>query len=103
MQFEITFDDPETLTKPLRLSLAVNYAADTDMLENVCNETNRDKVHMVGTANRVPLSSAVLAKYSGRYGFREGSRGLPRRLLKFSGGSVTFYATFSTDTAMPSC
>jgi hypothetical protein len=28
---------------------------------------------------------------------------LPLSLLKFSGGSVTFYATFSTDTAMPSC
>jgi hypothetical protein len=29
--------------------------------------------------------------------------GLPLPLLKFSGGSVTFYATFSTDTAIPSC
>ena len=28
--------------------------------------------------------------------------GLPLSLLKFSGGSVTFYATFSTDTATPS-
>lgn len=75
MQYQITFDDPETLTKPLTLSLAVNYRADTDMLENVCNENNRDKVHMVGTASTgVPLSSAVLAKYTGRYGFREGSR-----------------------------
>ena len=75
MQFQITYDDPETLTKPLSFSLAVNYAADTDMLENVCNETNRDKVHMVGTANTgVQLSSAVLAKYAGRYEFREGSR-----------------------------
>ena len=75
MQFQITFDDPETLTKPLSFALAVNYAADTDMLENVCNEGNRDKVHMVGTANtRVQLSSAVLAKYAGRYGFRAGSR-----------------------------
>src|SRR5207245_10385102 len=49
MQFQITFDDPETLTKPLSLSLAMNYAADTDMLENVCNECNIDKVHMLGT------------------------------------------------------
>jgi hypothetical protein len=29
--------------------------------------------------------------------------GLSRPLLKFSGDSVTFYATFSPDTAMPSC
>ena len=75
MQFQITYDDPETLTKPLSFSLAVNYAADTDMLENVCNESDRNKVHMVATANTgVQLSSAVLAKYAGRYEFREGSR-----------------------------
>ena len=75
MQYQITFDDPETLTKPLSLSLAVNYRADTDMLENVCNENNRDRVHMVGTASKgVQISSAVLAKYAGRYEFREGSR-----------------------------
>jgi len=32
-----------------------------------------------------------------------GGMGLPRPLLKFSGGLVTFYATFFTDAAMPSC
>jgi hypothetical protein len=75
MQYQITYDDPETLTKPLSLSLAVNYRADTDMLENVCNENNRDRVHMVGTANKgMQLSSDILAKYAGRYEFREGSR-----------------------------
>lgn len=75
MQYQITYDDPETFTKPLSISLAVNYAADTDMLENVCNETNRDKLHMVSTANKgVQLSSGVLAKYVGKYDFREGSR-----------------------------
>jgi hypothetical protein len=75
MQFQITYDDPEMLTRPLSLSLAVNYVADTDMLENVCNESEPKKVHMVSTANTgVQLSSAVLAKYAGRYEFREGSR-----------------------------
>ena len=65
MQFQITYSDPETLTKPLSISLAVNYAADTDMLENVCNESDRKVVHMVGTANKgVQLSPAVLAKYA---------------------------------------
>jgi hypothetical protein len=62
------------LTKPLKISLAVNYAADTDMLENVCSETDR-KVHQVGSANDgVPLSPAVLSRYIGTYEFREGSR-----------------------------
>ena len=75
MQFQITFDDPETLTRPLTLSLALNYVADTDMLENVCNEGNRDRIHMVGTQkNGVRLAAAVLAKYVGRYEYRDGSR-----------------------------
>jgi hypothetical protein len=75
MQYQITFDDPETLTKPLTFSLAVNYRADTDMLENVCNENNRDTLHLVATASAgVSLSSTVLAKYTGKYAFRDGSR-----------------------------
>ena len=75
MQFQITYDDPDTLTKPLSFSLAVNYAADTDMLEGVCNESNPTKVHMVSTLNKVVhLSPAVLAKYAGRYEFRAGSQ-----------------------------
>src|SRR5438874_1081683 len=75
MQYQITFDDPETLTRPLTLSLAVNYRPDTDMLENVCNENNRDKVHMVGTASKsIQLNGAILAKYIGKYEFRQGSR-----------------------------
>ena len=75
MQYQITFDDPETLVEPLTFSLAVSYTADTDMLENVCNENNRDILHMVGTARAgVQVGSGVLARYIGRYAFRDGSR-----------------------------
>ena len=75
MQFQITYEDPETLTKPLSLPVAMNYAPDTDMLENVCNEGNIDRNHLVGTEKPgVQLSAAVLAKYVGKYEFREGSR-----------------------------
>ncbi len=75
MQFQLTYDDPETLTKPLSLSLVMNYAADTDMLENVCNEGNIDRIHLVGNGTAgVELSTAALARYVGKYEFREGSR-----------------------------
>jgi hypothetical protein len=75
MQYQVTFDDPETLTKPLSFSLAVNYRADTDMIENVCSENNRSTAHMVGTANSgVQVSPVMLAKYVGRYAFRGGSQ-----------------------------
>jgi hypothetical protein len=72
MQFQMTYDDPKTLTRPLTISLAVSYAPDTEMLETVC-ENERDAVHLVGKANAgVEISSAALAKYAGTYEFREG-------------------------------
>ena len=75
MQFQITYEDLEMLTRPLSISIMMNYAPDTDMLENVCNESNVDKVHMVGSEEAgIPLSPDVLAKYVGRYEFREGSK-----------------------------
>src|ERR1041384_3431757 len=42
IRYQITFDDSETLTKPITRVITLIYSADTDMLENVCNENNRD-------------------------------------------------------------
>jgi hypothetical protein len=83
MQYQITYNDPETLTKPLTLSVAMNYRADTDMLENVCNENNNpDRVHLVGTEPKpVELTQAVLARYVGTYEYRDGSQ----NVLSFMG------------------
>jgi hypothetical protein len=73
MQVQVTYDDPETLTRPLTISVGVNYAADTDMLEYVCNEDERDTQHLVGTAKAVAHPSpAVLDRYVGEYEFRDG-------------------------------
>jgi hypothetical protein len=72
MRFQITYDDPKALTKPVSISLAVNYAPDTDMLETIC-ENERDASHLVGKANAgVKVDPAVLAKYVGTYQLREG-------------------------------
>jgi hypothetical protein len=75
IQLQITFDDPETLAKPLTISLPMNYLADTDTLENICNENERDRAHFVGHfpgESKVKLSAAALAKYAGEYGPRQG-------------------------------
>jgi len=46
------------------------------MLENECNENNRDEGHLGGQETaRVKLSPAVLARYAGTYEFREGGAG----------------------------
>jgi hypothetical protein len=72
IQRQITFDDPQTLTKPLTFSLALNYAPDTEMLETICED--RDSPHLVGKADPgLELSSATLGRYLGTYEFREGS------------------------------
>jgi hypothetical protein len=49
-------------------------------------------IHKVAPMEGLPLATPAAI-----------TQGLPLPLLKFSGGSVTFYATFSTDTAIPSC
>ena len=73
MQVEVTYDDPEVLTRPLTMSVAVHYAADTDMLEYVCNEDEQDTKHLVGTAKAAAHPSpALLDRYSGDYQFRDG-------------------------------
>ncbi len=61
MQVQVTYDDPETMTRPLTMSVAVNYAADADMLEYVCNEDERDTEHLVGTAKAVAHPSPAAA------------------------------------------
>lgn len=79
IQYQITFDDPETMTRPLTLQRVRNYLADTDMLESVC-ENERDASHMVGKATKgIKLNQSVLAKYAGTYDLREGERGVPRQ------------------------
>lgn len=73
MRFQVTYDDPKTLIKPLTISLAVNYAPDTDMLESIC-DNEQDQAHLVaGAEARVKLSPDVLARYVGTYEFRVGT------------------------------
>jgi hypothetical protein len=69
IQFQITFDDPDTLAKPLTISLPMNYLADTEPLEFVCNENERDRAHLVAgeLKPKIQLGGPALAKYAGTY------------------------------------
>jgi hypothetical protein len=69
MQFEIIFDDPVNLTKPLTISLQMNYMPDASMMESVCNENEKDRTHFVASElkPRIQLSATDLAKYEGVY------------------------------------
>jgi hypothetical protein len=78
MDLQVTFDDPETMTRPLSIRAVINYMPDTEMLEGVC-ENERDAPHLAGqTANRgVVVSAAILAQYAGTYELRDKAPGMP--------------------------
>jgi hypothetical protein len=74
MQVEITYTDPGTFAAPLRHVVNLEYAADDEMLELVCNEASEGGVkHWVGDkvadAHRtaVQVAPAILERYVGRY------------------------------------
>jgi hypothetical protein len=65
MDFEITIDDPKVFTRPFTIRTERLLAADTDLLEDVC-ENERDQRRMTGDT-KVRLSPQLLASYAGTY------------------------------------
>ena len=82
MQLEITFNDPKAYTKPWTIAVGANFVADTELLEFVCNENEKDRGRLVGNVQdekktEVRVSAETLSKYVGTY--RLGTaRGLSR-------------------------
>ena len=75
MRFEITYDDPKVLVRPLTRAIDVTYAADTEMLEYICNEDERDSAHYQGkTGEVVKVRPEILSKYAGLYEAQNGDR-----------------------------
>jgi hypothetical protein len=73
LDVEVTLSDSEAYARPWTVKVAARFAADTEMLEWVCNEgASRSLVHWVGTAsderkNEVKVAPEVLARYVGTY------------------------------------
>jgi hypothetical protein len=72
MQLEMTFNDPMTYRKPWTIAVDVELIPDTELLENVCNENEKDRGHLVGTIadekeGEVTVSEAILSNYAGTY------------------------------------
>lgn len=77
MEIEETFTDPETFSRPLKVRVTATLVPDTDLLEYVCTENERDRHRLVGTVSAniktltfVTVSPDVLAQYVGSYDFR---------------------------------
>jgi hypothetical protein len=72
LDVEVTFSDPGAYAKPWTVAVRAELAADTEMIEWVCNEGNRGLEHWVGKASderkgEVQVAPEILAKYVGTY------------------------------------
>ena len=48
MDIAVTIDDPKAYTKPWTVNMAWRLIPDTDLIESICEENNRDPAHMIG-------------------------------------------------------
>jgi hypothetical protein len=46
LDIEITFDDPVMYTRPFSIKVTQLLQADTDILESICNENEKDRAHL---------------------------------------------------------
>ena len=74
MDVEVTFEDPKAYAKPIRIPVEATLKPDTEMIEYVCNENERSRARLVGTADddrkqKVDVAPELLARYAGRFEF----------------------------------
>jgi hypothetical protein len=48
MRYQVTIDDPKAYTKPWSSSYTIPWSPQTELLEYICQENNKDLPHMVG-------------------------------------------------------
>lgn len=77
MEIQETFTDPEYYNRPINVKVTGTLVPDTDLLEYVCAENEKDRPKLIGTASEVKkqftpvkVAPAILAQYAGTYDFR---------------------------------
>jgi len=70
MEYEITIDDPKVFTRAFSVKTERLLAADTDLLEDVC-DNERDRDELIG-ATGFSVRPDVLAPYAGTYRLERG-------------------------------
>jgi hypothetical protein len=70
LEVQKTLADPKAFAEPWNVPLKFELNADTEDLEYVCNENERDRAHLIGKASdtkAVQVAPGVLSKYVGSY------------------------------------
>ena len=87
LDVEVRFDDPKIATRAFSVPVHAEIVTDTEMLEYVCSENQKDVGHLVGKASddnklAVKVASAILSQYVGAYTFRAPDD--PNQVMKFN-------------------
>jgi len=72
LDIDVTLSDPTVYAKPWTVSVRAELAADTELIEWVCNEKGSGVEHYIGKASdeqksAVKVSQEILSKYVGTY------------------------------------
>jgi len=98
MDIEVTLTDPAVYAHPVTTKLNAVLAADTDLLEDVCNEDTSRRIHYIGKASddkkiAAKIAPEVLAKYAGTYEEKDFWGNMPHpRIIEITASGDTLYA-----------
>ena len=70
IEVQMTVDDPKTFTRPWTTTTELTLQPDTEMLEYVCNENEKDRQHFVQTLETnagIASDPATLTRFVGTY------------------------------------
>ena len=72
LELDVTLSDPAVYARPWTVSVRAELAADTELIEWVCNEKGSEVQHWIGKASderksEVKVAPEILAKYVGTY------------------------------------
>jgi hypothetical protein len=90
MEIRMTFDDPQAYARPWTVTIRPELMVDTEMLEFVCAENEKDRRHMDAKGPEIseaPLPPATLARYVGFYDLDDNGKMHPVEIT-VSGGSL---------------
>ena len=87
LEIEVRFDDPKFYRRPWTVPANAELVADTEMIEYVCNENQKDVEHLVGKASdekhlAVSVAPAILSRYVGTYS--SANPGEPSQVVRFN-------------------
>ena len=111
LEIERTLEDPKALAQPWVIPIKLEFNADTEMIEYVCAENERDHSHLIGKAAddknlEVKVALEILKQYVGTYEFKPPTRpedpipiGISldesKLMVSFSGGAKHALAALS--------